>query len=302
MWTRDFLLNAPVHDLSMTLRGGAARSSHRFLDALWGFTCAGKSGTRAYGYRADGRDADCVATIELPSLQPGPGRLRVATAARLATGVAPPFDDQGDIATQLMLGAAQHTIRLSQQDLGFSLAGIAEPIWPEAVLRALADLLAKKHGDVFVVLSEPGAASPAGNAYSTGVTLDQVARKLKAVVQHRTPMPDDAVDALLCHKLHIAPLRFDDFDDGWPGGFAIGNHAKLWVVDDRAFYIGSHNLYRSTLQEYGYIVESRPETAQLLRDYWDKLWRYSSRAAVSGDEAFRCLLRRPATGVAGPGD
>jgi phosphatidylserine/phosphatidylglycerophosphate/cardiolipin synthase-like enzyme len=260
---------------------------------MWAFTCAGQGESRTYGYRADGAEAGCVATIALPPPQSGPGRIRVAAVARLAGGVAPQFDDQGDIATQLMLGAAQHTIRLSQQDLGFSLAGIAAPVWPEAVLRALADLLAKKHGDVFIVLSEPDADSPADNAYSTGVTLDQLARKLKAVVQRRVPMPDAAVNELLCHKLHLAPLRFDDYDDSWPGGYKIGNHAKLWIVDDRAFYIGSHNLYPVDLQEYGYIVESRPETERLLHDYWDKLWRYSSRAAISGDDAFRCLLRRP---------
>jgi phosphatidylserine/phosphatidylglycerophosphate/cardiolipin synthase-like enzyme len=301
MWTRDYLLNTPVHDLSMSLRGGAVRSAHRFLDTLWGFICAGKGAALVFDYRADSAAPACVSTMALPPPRPGPGHTRVASVARLATGVVQPFDDQGDIANQLMLGAAQHTIRLSQQDLGFSLAGIADPVWPEAVLRALADLLAKKHGDVFIVLSQPGADSPADNAYSTGVSLDQVVRKLKAVVQRRSPMPDAVVDELLCHKLHIAPLRFDDVDDAWPDGFAIANHAKLWIVDDRAFYIGSDNLYPVDLQEYGYIVEDRRETARLLHDYWDRLWRYSSRAAISGDEAFRCLLRRqpPASPVPG---
>jgi phosphatidylserine/phosphatidylglycerophosphate/cardiolipin synthase-like enzyme len=293
MWTRDYLLNAPVHDLSMTMRGGAARSTDRFLDALWDFTCAGKGETKYFGWRIDKPDPSCPATLDLPPARPGPGKLMVASVARLGAGVAPAFHDQSDIAAQLMLAAAQHTVRLSQQDLGFSLAGIAEPVWPEAVLRALADLLAVKHGDVYIVLSAVDAEAASGNDYSTGVTLEQLARKLKAIIEQRTKMPDAALNELLCHRLHLAALRFNDFDKVWPGGYKIANHAKLWVVDDRAFYIGSHNLYPVDLQEFGYIVESRPETERLLKDYWDRLWYHSSLAAISGDEAFRCALRHP---------
>src|SRR4029077_13969421 len=73
MWSRDYLLNAPVHDLSMSLRGSAVRSAHRFLDTLWGFTCAGKGATQVFDYRADGATPACVATIELPPSRPGPG-------------------------------------------------------------------------------------------------------------------------------------------------------------------------------------------------------------------------------------
>src|SRR5581483_4199178 len=112
-------------------------------------------------------------------------RVPVMTVARLASGITPDFADHGDIAEELVLGAARRTIRVSQQDLGFSLLHVAEPIWPEAILRAFADLMVKRHGDVYVVLSQPGATSLAGTDYSTGVTLDQVADKIRAVVQRR---------------------------------------------------------------------------------------------------------------------
>jgi hypothetical protein len=189
-----------------------------------------------------------------------------------------------------MFGAAQHTIRLSLQDLGFRLGGFAAAIWPEALLRQLADLLVVKHGEVFIVLSEPGSVSVGDNSYSTGVSLEEVARKIRAVVRAHYPMPEAELDALLCRNLHLAPLRFGD-EDAWPEGYKMADHAKLWIIDDRAFHIGSHNLYPVDLQEFGFIVEAREPTRQLLRDYWEPLWYQSSVAAISGEEAFRCILR-----------
>ena len=296
MWTRDYLINAPVHDVSMVLHGGAAADTDRFLDALWGFTCARKGDSRsnAYRYERPLSDDGCLAHLAVPTPPRGPGHTAVMSIARLASGITPEFADQGDIAEILMLGAAKHVIRASQQDIGFSLGHIAEPIWPEGVLAAFADLLAKKHGDVFLVLSQPDSVSAGGNSYSTGVSLEQVARKLRAVIHERAPALSDAeLDALVCRHFHLAPLRFG-LDDAWPGGLKITNHAKVWTVDDRAFHIGSHNFYPVDLQEFGFIVEDHRATETLIDKYWNPLWRASSAAAVSGDEAPHCVLEKPA--------
>src|SRR5262249_4749605 len=40
LWTQDYLIDDPVHDLSMQVSGGAARDAHRFADALWGYVCS----------------------------------------------------------------------------------------------------------------------------------------------------------------------------------------------------------------------------------------------------------------------
>ena len=63
------------------------------------------------------------------------------------------------------------------------------------------------------------------------------------------------------------------------------------MVDDRAFYIGSDNLYPVDLQEFGYILDDAPAAATSRRLYWDPLWQWSSRAAISGDDAPRCVFR-----------
>ncbi|MBV8165343.1 MAG: hypothetical protein JO021_01030, partial [Alphaproteobacteria bacterium] len=303
MWSRDYLMAAPVHDLSMLLHGSAATATHRFLDTLWTATCARQGHSRSNAYRFDRplRDDGCLAHLAVPPPAPGGGhvpvmpareRVPVMTVARLASGITPEFADHGDIAEELVLNAARRTIRVSQQDLGFSLLHVADPLWPEAILRAFADLMVKRHGDVYVVLSQPGATSLAGTDYSTGVDLDQVADKLRAVVQRRGGLSEDEAGALMCRQFHLAPLRFGP-DDRWPGGVAIANHAKLWVVDDRAFHIGSKNLYPVDLQEFGAIVEDRAATTQLLADYWEPLWQHARVAAISGSDAPHCRFEKP---------
>ena len=107
-------------------------------------------------------------------------------------------------------------------------------------------------------------------------------------------MPDAELDALLCRRLHIAPLRLGP-DATWPDKVPIGNHAKFWMVDDRVFYIGSDNLYPVDLQEFGFIVDSRAAAADLRRRYWDPMWRWSSQAAISGAGAPRCVFTEPVT-------
>ena len=63
------------------------------------------------------------------------------------------------------------------------------------------------------------------------------------------------------------------------------------MVDDRAFYIGSDNMYPVNLQEFGYIVDDKKAAADVLDTYWNPLWQWSQRAAVSGDGVDRCIFR-----------
>ena len=65
------------------------------------------------------------------------------------------------------------------------------------------------------------------------------------------------------------------------------------MVDDRLFYIGSDNVYPVNLQEFGYIVDDRRAAAEVLDAYWTPLWQWSRRAALSGEEAGRCIFREP---------
>ena len=65
--------------------------------------------------------------------------------------------------------------------------------------------------------------------------------------------------------------------------YKIINHAKFWMVDDRAFHVGSDNLYPHNLQEFGYVIESATLACEQLAGYWQPLWTYSGRVAIDLD-------------------
>jgi phosphatidylserine/phosphatidylglycerophosphate/cardiolipin synthase-like enzyme len=294
LWTSDYLASDPVHDISMIVEGSAARDGHRFADALWGAVCTRPrqdkvNDTYAYLGGAQFDVEECPTTIALPPEDDQNGGVPILAVGRLASGIASSFADQSLIARELMFGAATHSIRMLQQDVAFAVLGSAvERTWPESALADIADLMARKGGDVYLILSNPGAAGPVGN-YSNGVPIEAVGQKIHDAVRASTGMADQELSALLCQHLHLAPLRFGP-DATWPDGQPIGTHAKFWMVDERVFYIGSENLYPTALQEFGYIVEDKSAVAELRRSYWDKAWKWSRAAAISGDDAPSCMF------------
>jgi phosphatidylserine/phosphatidylglycerophosphate/cardiolipin synthase-like enzyme len=294
MWTKDYLAAAPVHDLSMEVEGTAAEDAHHFADALWQFLCAAPRQDRinaSYSYSAgdSGIGPACLAHSELPQGEPrAMGQVPILSVGRLAYGITRGFADQSLVARDLMLGAATNTIRMVQQDVAFALPPLPTVTWPNSALTKIASLLIEKHGDIYIVLSNYQAAGPTGT-YSNGVRIEDVARKIRDVAQSLSQMPTSELNGLLCAHLHLAPLRFGP-DGTWPNHVPIGVHAKFWMIDDRAFYIGSENLYPSELQEFGFIVEDHAAAQLVLRDYWDQVWRWSAPAAISGAGADKCVF------------
>ena len=292
MWTRDYLLDKPVHDLSMQLRGPAASEAVRFVDTLWRFACENReklSGVAVANLPAGGREAGsgCLPSVAPPRAAPA-GGVPILAVGRLASGITRDFANQSDLARDLLLGAARHSIRIAHQDFAFTL-GRVDPLYPESTLERLADFLLSDKGDLHIVLSDPRSVGNTGSAYGNGVSLETLARKIRQVARGRSALPDPALDSLLCRRLHLAQFRFGP-DDTWRSEKPIGNHSKFWMVDDRAFYIGSDNFYPVDLQEYGYIVDQRAAAAEILRAYWTPLWTWSRRTAISGADAPRCVF------------
>jgi phosphatidylserine/phosphatidylglycerophosphate/cardiolipin synthase-like enzyme len=291
MWSADYLGAAPVQDVSMEVEGPAATDAHRFLDELWGFLCGQPRRDEVNEWHsaragAPGLGDGCLARVALPD-SPGRGGVPVLAVARLGRGIVTDFADQSLIARNLMLGAAAKTVRILTQDVPFAVAGV-DLSWPERALDALARLLAAG-GDVYMILSNPGAAGPIGT-YSMQVPLETVAMKMRDKLREHATLNDAALTDLLCQRFHLAPLRFGP-DATWPDDKPIGTHAKFWMIDERAFHIGAENLYPTELQEFGYIVENRAAAARALRDLWEPAWKWSSAAAISGAEAPSCVFR-----------
>jgi murine toxin len=62
---------------------------------------------------------------------------------------------------------------------------------------------------------------------------------------------------------------------------APGNHAKITIIDDELFVIGSDNLYPGYLSEFNYVVEGEEAVTYFINSYWNSLWKYSSKHIVS---------------------
>ncbi|GIQ60827.1 hypothetical protein Flavo103_39630 [Flavobacterium collinsii] len=63
---------------------------------------------------------------------------------------------------------------------------------------------------------------------------------------------------------------------------APGNHAKIMIVDDQVYVVGSDNLYPGYLSEVDYIVEGVDAVNELITSYWNPLWQYSGPHSISG--------------------
>lgn len=304
LWTEDYLTDNPVHDLSMQVRGPAAASASRFADRLWSFVCSNLTYKESislvmYVPGESQPSQRCPAALATRRAQASTGGVEIMGVGRLGSGITEDFANQSELARDLMFGAARKTIRVAQQDLGFRL-GRSDTLFPESSFDEMIDLM-ERDGDVYVVLSNPGSIGNGGSPYYNDVPLRAVAKRIKDIVQKRIDTADprsryavrkgpDPVNAMLCSRFHLAPFRFGP-DDSWPGGKTIANHSKLWMVDDRIFYLGSDNMYPVNLQEFGFIVDDRKAAETLLDSYWKPLWQWSSRVAVSGEGVENCIFR-----------
>lgn len=71
--------------------------------------------------------------------------------------------------------------------------------------------------------------------------------------------------------------------DKYADGKTIGNHSKFFIVDDKAAYIGSQNLYMCDLAEWGVLVDSEAETKKIMTDFWNPMWEASYTEARDVD-------------------
>ncbi|TNH44005.1 phospholipase [Photorhabdus luminescens] len=56
---------------------------------------------------------------------------------------------------------------------------------------------------------------------------------------------------------------------------APGNHAKVTIIDDELYVVGSDNLYPGYLSEFNYLIEGEDAVKAFIKSYWEPLWKYS---------------------------
>lgn len=88
----------------------------------------------------------------------------------------------------------------------------------------------------------------------------------------------DAEDSELRTKiednLRITFIR-EELGSTWNDGMSLGMHAKHFIVDDVATYVGSQNLYMCDLAEWGVVIDDVEQTKKFMDTYWNPMWKHS---------------------------
>ncbi len=280
LWHEDYLSFAPVHDVSALVEGRAAGEAHTFLDTLWnwvgGQLTSPNGDAKVSAIRSSAGRMEAAPPPPLVALPPAPaGRIPALALGRLGIGVLadPRLANAAAAVAAIAFRQARRTIRISQMDFALFFEGVN--YWPAEVVAAIADVLTDpaRAVEVSLVLSEYGAKTTSGGPYSFGTKPSDVVEEIRRAIGDRT----------VTGRMRLAPLRISPQGEGWSHegrSLAFSNHAKVWIVDDHAFHVGSDNLYPHFLQEFGYLVESESLTGDLVRDYWAPLWAHSARGSV----------------------
>lgn len=206
-----------------------------------------------------------------------------------------PTPEPADESLYRLLSKAQNTLRMSVQT--FNLTPTSPAVerlvvsWDYRLLRELARAL-NRGVTIQVVLSNPGAMAGGLERSATpydGDELASVNKRLADLLVTDCYLTPDQASALLARKLSVASLRFSA-DEGYPDGhggrtIAFPNHAKTLMVDDRVFYVGSQDPYRSNTATFGYLIEDTALAQSYITSYWAELWNQSKRTATQSAES-----------------
>jgi len=299
MWAKQYLGINPVNDLSMRVYGGAAADAHRFVNSLWAWTCSNRNYIQKYigqskigsfggGKLAENCPAQFDARAHTLAGKPAGAPAAVFSLGRLSRVDSKDASNSADHAFLAAIRAARKSIYVAQQDIGpVAIPMITIPLgaWPVDLFNELGRAILRGV-DVTLVLSnlnaKAGGLSILEATYSNGWSTKVVAQKLKSYMAKLPGAPQGrALDDLLCRKLTVANWRYSA-DTTYPNNEPIPNHSKTFVIDERAVYIGSQNLYVAGLTEHGYLVDDARITADYLRRYWYPLWTASRGTSISG--------------------
>ncbi|CAK0863257.1 unnamed protein product [Prorocentrum cordatum] len=318
LWDAHYLQKNPVHDLSMQAAGRCARDGHIYLDKQWSFIQ--KMQSNCVGWFVD-KLPDWLPTplqtrvtvSEFPEGRTavfppgyakrrsrGPHDVRMITMGRYGSiqGVGRPRLHKArpsDDAFVAMFKASKKSIRMALQDLGppcvpgtlrVGLDKMALPgtVWPAVYLNAIGQAL-MKGVQVEIALSTPGSIpndlSMTEALYGNGWECNDVAAEIIKEIIKMGPHDVD-VEQQVKNNLRICYIK-QGGKNTWRDGKGMGMHAKHFIIDDIAYYIGSQNLYICDLAEWGILVDDEQQTKRVKAEYWTPMWEASYIEAPDRD-------------------
>ncbi len=255
----DYLSQNPVYDVSLQFKGTAAATAQRFTDVLWSIPdiqAAVWPPGRAISFHANARP-------------PVPGNVQVVALGRLGDF----GDNPSDTALAALIGSARRIIRITQQDLFRVLearAPLGADALADAVLRGVDVEIIKSHGTPSTVAGY--------NMVSPENSFDALGRIIERRAGRFNPLrPKGHYISEICERVHLTALRSNE---PGPTTSQVPLHGKFIMVDDAAFYVGSHNIYPSNLAEYGNIVFSSAAASLMMQNYWLPAWTHSLAGIV----------------------
>jgi hypothetical protein len=310
LWPSAYLGPSPVHDVSGLFQGEAAAGAHQFCNRLWtqtlGDTTVLRKGTITSVSRDAGRPPNFTPRTDIDHHYGTARMLGIGRLGGMASTTS--IGSNAGVSARLMaLCRAKYAIRMSQMSLDFDFGDFD-------FYTCLALVKAMRAGvHVYLVASNEDTDGYEGHVRKTVQRLaylyvcerlgifktrfenparDDLAAWLAAsldppgnITCTRIPTKDEINTSLieLNERMSVARLYFSPGVDYWLAGgknkIMAGNHAKVFIIDDTHFYVGSDNCYESGsvhgLQEYGYLIEDQSATAEFMTTYWDKLWKNS---------------------------
>jgi len=308
MWDSHYLEYDPIHDLSLEMEGDVAYDGHLFANRQWDFI---ESKQETFWGTVKSKLPDGwpqitmvrVIVSEWPKNEASehapPFRMQLVKSVAEADapledtipiitmgryGCITHKDRPSDDAFLAMLGSAQKIIHLALQDLGpvcipGTKIGLPGCAWPDNYLNVLAKVLWERGVDVEIIVSNPGSIpaglSPTEACYGNGWScVDVAAEIIKRIKKQYPDAEDSALRTKVEENLRVAFIR-DGRGNTWSDGMQKGMHAKHFIVDDVATYIGSQNLYVCDLAEWGVVIDDAEQTEKFMDTYWNPLWKHS---------------------------
>jgi len=307
LWGQHYLQNNPVHDLSMQAEGDCAHDGHLFANFQWQFIERIQTGIDGqiiammsdkiplpYSNRVtvseypEGEADEFPPMYDkdyVPSWPPVEGAVPMLTMGRYGALLAEarPSDD----AFVEMFRSAKRIIHMSLQDVGpitvpaaaTGGAVVAVPGcgWPKHYLKEFGRAL-NRGVEIEIALSTPGSCpgglGPTEALYGNGWTCADVASEIiKTLVKYDPDITEESLREN-AGRLRLCYLKNAGSNE-WADGKTMGNHAKHFIIDDRAYYVGSQNLYVCDLAEWGVLTDDEKQTKKMMSEYWTPMWKAS---------------------------
>eukprot|EP00928_Gymnodinium_smaydae_P007756 TRINITY_DN12775_c0_g1_i1.p1 TRINITY_DN12775_c0_g1~~TRINITY_DN12775_c0_g1_i1.p1 ORF type:complete len:462 (-),score=55.27 TRINITY_DN12775_c0_g1_i1:178-1563(-) len=321
LWDRHYLKRDPVHDLSMEIEGRVSHDGHLYLNDQWRFvqnsqtTIIGRIVSQLPDWMPMllrsrvavsqwGVDADTFPPMYEKSLVPyvrsKEGHVPMISMGRYGSLLysARPADD----AFVAMFDAAQEIVHLAIQDLGpICIPGLEHPRavpgcgWPKPYLKALGRAIWDRDVDVEIALSNPHSIpdglSPTEALYGNGWSCADVAAEIiKTIPEQFGDVDEGELRSKIEQNLRVCYIKQLQ-GNRWASSMTMGMHAKHFIIDNTCYYIGSQNLYKADLAEWGVLIDDETQTKKVMQEYWNPMWKasYTGSDVLSSEKVLAVL-------------